>query len=130
MSLWSQTRAASQGPWKYLPCPTLAAISNYGHNFVSGSRPVLLRASPGRNGDRQAPPAPAQFAAASLGPQCWGIGARGRRGFAGFLGQWGCRKRAPALRFWLCSPESWPGPLRAVPKLRLSRRLIALLIRA
>lgn len=32
-SLWSQTRAASQGPWTYLSRPSLAAISNHGHNF-------------------------------------------------------------------------------------------------
>lgn len=75
-SLWSQTRAASQGPWMHLPCPSLAAISNHGHNFVRGLWPVLLRVSPGKDGDGQALPAAAQFVAARLGPQYWGISAR------------------------------------------------------
>lgn len=44
--------------------------------LVRGLWPVLLRASPGKNGDGQAPPAPAQFLAARLGPQYWDISAR------------------------------------------------------
>lgn len=73
--------------------------------LVGGSKPGLLRASPGRNGQGQAPPAAAWFAVARLGPQCPGVGGRGRRRWCRVLGKWGCRKRAPALVSRLWSPR-------------------------
>lgn len=83
MSLWSQTRAASQGPWKYLPCPSLPLLPSLimGTILASGSQPGLLRASPGTNGDGQAPSAAAQFAA---GPSAGALAQGAGGGGAGF----------------------------------------------
>lgn len=77
-SLWSKTRAASRGPWMYLPCPSIAAISNHEHNFGQRLVASLAQGQPREEWGWASTSCSCQFVAARLCPQYWGISARER----------------------------------------------------
>lgn len=122
-SFWSKTGAASQGPWMYLPCPSIAAISNHEHNFGQGLVASLAQDQPREEWGWASTCCSSQFVAAKLCPQYWDTAREWV--CSRILGQRGCRKRAPAPGYWLCKLGSCLGPVRVAPRWQLLRWLVA-----